>query len=75
VLARDRASDQDSKSNPVDVTRAVMDTALSSVSNWLTGLAALMVSDHGTFLAAGPIGVVLARMRTEPSGGDAKGAS
>ena len=65
VLARDRSVIGESKSHPIDVTRAVMDTAMSSVSNWLTGLAALLVSDHGTFLAAGPIGVVLAKMRSD----------
>jgi sporulation protein YlmC with PRC-barrel domain len=75
VLARDRSAEGESRNHPADVTKAVMDSALSSVSNWLTGLAALMVSDHGTFLAAGPIGVVLAKMKTEskaPSAPDAK---
>ena len=42
-----------------------MDSALSSVSNWLTILAALMVADDGTFLAAGPIAVVLAKMTVD----------
>lgn len=65
VLARDRAIKQGGDS-PIDVTRAVMDTALSTMSGWLTGLAALMVPDNGTFLAAGPIGVTLARV--QPAG-------
>ncbi len=62
VLARDRAAKQ-SGDSPIDVTRAVMDTALSAMSGWLIGLAALMVPDNGTFLAAGPIGVALARVK------------
>lgn len=60
VLARDHAVSEAGDS-PVDVTRAVMDTALSAVGTWLSGLAALMVPQRGSFLAAGPIGVALAR--------------
>jgi sporulation protein YlmC with PRC-barrel domain len=60
VLARDHAVG-DAGEGAVDVTKAVMDTALSTVSNWLSGLAALMVPQRGSFLAAGPIGIALAR--------------
>ncbi|MCC6792609.1 MAG: PRC-barrel domain-containing protein [Thermomicrobiales bacterium] len=65
VLARDKRIDSTSSDSPLDVTRAVMDTALSAMSNWLTGLVALMVPEQGHFLAAGPIGVVLSRIRPE----------
>lgn len=65
VLARDRSGNE-SKNRTIDVTKAVMDSAMSSVSGWLTGLATLMVPDHGTVLAAGPIGGVLAKMKPEP---------
>jgi hypothetical protein len=44
----------------------VMDSALSPQSNWLSGLAALLVAEYGTYLAAGPIGVMLAKMKVEP---------
>lgn len=63
VLARDRTGDE--KASSLDVTRAVMDSAMASVSGWLTGLATLMVPDHGTLLAAGPIGTVLAKMKAD----------
>ena len=69
VLARDRASKQGGDS-PIDVTRAVMDTALSAMNGWLTGLAALMVPGNGTFLAAGPIGVTLARVQPADYGSE-----
>jgi hypothetical protein len=42
----------------------VVATALSAVSGWLLGLAALIVPDSGTYLVAGPIGVALAGVRT-----------
>lgn len=59
VLARDRRAVDKSTALPIDVTTAVMDTALSAVSNWLLGLAALMVPRQGSYLAAGPLGVLL----------------
>jgi hypothetical protein len=59
VLAKDRVSGDSVADGPVDVTKAVMDTAFSTVGNWLSGLAALMVPQRGSFLAAGPIGVAL----------------
>lgn len=65
VLARDRRADEAAADDPVDVTRAAMDTALSAVAGWLSGLAALMIPNQGHFLAAGPIGVVLARIRPD----------
>lgn len=65
VLARDRRIRDDEVDGPVDVTRAAVDTALSAVTGWLSGLAALMVPNQGHFLAAGPIGVVLAKLRPE----------
>jgi hypothetical protein len=65
VLARDRRVNGEAAESPLDVTKAVMDTALSAMSSWLTGLAALMVPNQGHFLAAGPIGVVLAKIRLD----------
>jgi hypothetical protein len=38
--------------------------ALSAVSGWLLGLAALVVPENGTYLVAGPIGAALAGVRT-----------
>lgn len=74
VLARDHAV-AEAGEGAVDVTKAVMDTALSAVSNWLSGLAALMVPQRGSFLAAGPIGVALARdLPLRSSGSDAERA-
>lgn len=64
VLARDRANSL-SNDSTIDVTRAVMDTALSAMSGWLTRLAALMVPESGTFLAAGPIGAMLVKIKPE----------
>jgi hypothetical protein len=74
VLARDKRVDSNGGDSALDVTRAVVDTALSAMSGWLTGLVALMVPNQGHFLAAGPIGVVLARIRPDTdddSGGSA----
>jgi sporulation protein YlmC with PRC-barrel domain len=68
VLALDRRVSGGSADTAIDVTRAVMDTAVSAVSAWLMGLAALMVPNHGNFLAAGPIGVELARIKSEANG-------
>jgi hypothetical protein len=66
VLARDRQIEEEERpDSAVDVTRAVVDTAMTTVTGWLTGLAALLVPDQGHFLAAGPIGAVLAKLRPD----------
>ena len=70
VLARDRRIRDEQSDSPVDVTRAAVDTALSAVTGRLSGLAALMVPNQGHFLAAGPIGVVLAKLRPGPDRAD-----
>lgn len=75
VLARDRLVNDEPLESPLDVTKAVMDTALAAVSSWLTGLAALMVPNQGKFLAAGPIGVVLAKIRPEVETNESSGAA
>jgi len=65
VLVRDRGADavagQDRQG---EVARAVVANALSAVSGWLLGLAALVVPENGTYLVAGPIGASLASVRT-----------
>jgi sporulation protein YlmC with PRC-barrel domain len=66
VLARDRRIKDDRPESAVDVTKAVVDTAMTAVTGWLTGLASLMVPDLGHLLAAGPIGAMLAKIRPEP---------
>jgi len=70
VLARDRRIRDEQADSPIDVTRAVVDTALSAVTGWLSGLASLVIPNQGHFLAAGPIGVVLARLRPDPERGE-----
>jgi hypothetical protein len=65
VLARDRRVSDQRSDSPVDVTRAAVDTAMTAVTGWLSGLAALMVPEQGHFLAAGPIGAVLSKIRPE----------
>lgn len=64
VILRERVLDPDS-TTPY---RAVLSTvvarsALDVVGNWLQGLATLVLPDRATYLAAGPIGVVLATIR------------
>ena len=72
VLARDRRLHADAPEGRLDVADAVSDTALSAVSGWLPGLAALDVPDHGCFLVGGPIGVALVQ-RERQVGADAGG--
>jgi hypothetical protein len=65
VLVRDRAADAGSgPERHGEVARAVVANALSTVSGWLLGLAALIVPDSGTYLVAGPIGAALAGVGT-----------
>lgn len=65
VLVRDRAADAAAgPERQGEVARAVVANALSTVSGWLLGLAALVVPDDGTYLVAGPIGAALAGVRT-----------
>lgn len=73
VLARDRSALAERMDEPIDVTTAMMDTSLPATSGWLLGLASMMVPEHGTFLAAGPIGMALARIRHESPGDGATG--
>src|SRR5690606_20259207 len=56
VLVRDRAADQGYGSGGhSEVARAVVASALDTVSGWLLGLAALIVPEQGPLLVAGPI--------------------
>lgn len=60
VIARDRRAEAE-QSTPLDVTQALMHSAVATVGGWLDGLAALVVPRQGRFVAAGPIGAVLGR--------------
>ncbi len=65
VLVRDRAADAGSgPERHGEVARAVVANALSTVSGWLLGLAALIVPENGTYLVAGPMGAALAGVGT-----------
>jgi hypothetical protein len=65
LLVRDRAADAPGYGDRHgEVARAVVASALSAVSGWLLGLAALIVPEQGTLLVAGPIGAALAGVRT-----------
>jgi hypothetical protein len=65
VLARDRRLMAAGSEGRLDVADAIMDTALTAVSGWLPGLAALVVPEHGSFLVGGPMGVVLAQRQRQ----------
>lgn len=60
LLVRDRDAEDGNGGNPTEVARALVATALDAVGSWLLGLAALIVPERGTFLAAGPLGAALA---------------
>ena len=60
LLVRDRNAEDGDGGNPTEVARALVATALDAVGSWLIGLAALIVPERGTFLAAGPLGAALA---------------
>lgn len=64
VILRERVLDPDSTTPYRAVLSAVVArSALDVVGNWLQGLATLVLPDRATYLAAGPIGVVLATIR------------
>lgn len=61
IVVRDKAADGGRGADRTGaVARALVDTSLDSVGDWLHGLAALVVPERGTFLVAGPIGAALA---------------
>jgi hypothetical protein len=64
VILRERVLDLD-ETTPYRavLSRVVAASALDVVGSWLQGLASLVLPDRATYLAAGPIGVVLATIR------------
>jgi hypothetical protein len=64
VILRERVLDPD-ETTPYRavLSRVVAASALDVVGSWLQGLASLVLPDRATYLAAGPIGVVLATIR------------
>jgi hypothetical protein len=64
VILRERVIDPDATTPYRAVlSRVVAASALDVVGSWLQGLASLVLPDRATYLAAGPIGVVLATIR------------
>ena len=64
VILRERVLDPDATTPYRAVlSRVVAASALDVVGSWLQGLASLVLPDRATYLAAGPIGVVLATIR------------
>ncbi len=61
LIVRDRAGEREGEADrPGAITRALVDSALDGVGDWLQGLASLVVPEHGRFLVAGPMGAALA---------------
>jgi len=48
-----------------NVARALVNTALDAVGNWLQGLTSVIVPERGTYLAAGPLGAALTGIAIE----------
>ena len=64
VILRERVLDPDATTPYRAVlSRVVAASALDVVGSWLQGLASLVLPDRATYLAAGPIGVMLATIR------------
>jgi hypothetical protein len=61
LLVRDREIDSEAEDQG-DVMKSMVENALDAVGNWLLGIAALIVPEHGTLLVAGPLGAALAGM-------------
>lgn len=64
VIFRERVLDPDSHTPYRAVlSEVVAKSALDVVGSWLQGLASLVLPDRATYLAAGPIGAILATLR------------
>lgn len=64
VILRERVLDPDPDVRYETVlSRVVASSALEAVSNWLLGLASLILPDRASYLVAGPIGAVLATIK------------
>lgn len=64
VILREQVLDPESRTPYRAVLSDVVGrSALDVVANWLQGLASLVLPDRATYLAAGPIGVILATIR------------
>lgn len=74
VILRERVLDPDPNVHYETVlSRVVASSALEAVSNWLQGLASLILPDRASYLVAGPIGAVLATIKDAGSGALADG--
>ena len=61
-------------SSETQLSRVVAATAIASVSTWLRGLATLVLSDRAAYVVAGPIGYVLATVRSTRTAPDRVGS-
>ncbi|HYI16195.1 MAG TPA: PRC-barrel domain-containing protein [Thermomicrobiales bacterium] len=61
MIVRDRKADEGGPAQRHGaVAKAVEEADLNGYSQWLTGLASIIVAERGTFLVSGPIGAALA---------------
>ncbi|HEV2073575.1 MAG TPA: PRC-barrel domain-containing protein [Thermomicrobiales bacterium] len=71
IIFRERVLDPDSRTPYRAVlSEVVAKNALDVVGSWLQGLASLVLPDRATYLAAGPIGAILATIRESRQHGE-----
>jgi hypothetical protein len=64
VILRERVLDPDAQAPYRAVLSEVVErSSLEAAGNWLQGLASLVLPDRATYLAAGPIGMILSTIR------------